>query len=86
MFLYRSSTLGTGWPNGFPRPALMTAMSGLSASRNGCELDVALPWCGTFRMRIGRARERRCDRPLHFPADVTGEDERHAAVANLEDL
>ena len=32
----------------------------------------------------GRAGKRRRDNALHFPADVAGEDERHAAVANLE--
>jgi len=32
---------------------LITTTSGLTASMNACELDVALPWCGDFRTTMG---------------------------------
>jgi len=35
------------------RPALITATLGASALTNTSELEVRLPWCGTFTTRSG---------------------------------
>jgi hypothetical protein len=44
-----SMTSGEGCPQGFPAPAETTAVLGCTAARKAEQVEVALPWCATFR-------------------------------------